>query len=109
MSDTTDFQTPLGNLTVDGNYPAASPWYGHQGGRVVFAVQGDFGGGTAALQFSLDDGTTWSSTGSTTSLTADGGAGAELPPCKVRVNLSSSTSPNLDVVIAHTGGDRMSG
>lgn len=105
----TDFQTAATNITANGNVPSATPWYGHPGGRVVYAVQGTFGSGTTVLQFSLDEGATWSSAGAATSLTSDGGAGAELPPCLIRVNLSGATSPDLDIVIAHTGGDRMSG
>lgn len=105
----TDFQTASTNITDNGNVPSASPWYGHPGGRVMFAAQGTFGSGTAALQFSLDEGTTWTSIGGDASITASGAGGAELPPCLVRVNLSGATSPDLDIVIAHTGGDRMSG
>lgn len=104
-----DFHELVTNLTADGNVPSASPWYDHGGGRVTYAAQGTFGSGTVALQFSLDDGSTWSSVGSAANLTAAGVAGAEIPPCLIRVNLSGSTSPNLNVVIGHTGGDFMTG
>jgi hypothetical protein len=103
-----DFQLGPINITSDGSVPA-SGGYVHEGGRVSYAAQGDFGGGSTTLNFSLDGGTTWSSVGSNAALSASGGGGAELPPCLVRVTLASSTSPDLDISIAHTGGDRMSG
>lgn len=109
MSSTLHFSYPVTTLAADGNVPSASPWYGHQGGRVMYAAQGDFGGGTTTLQFSLDGGSTWTSIGGATTLTGSGAAGAELPPCHVRVNLASSSSPDLDIKLGHTGGDRMTG
>jgi hypothetical protein len=70
------------------------------GGRGSFVAYGTFGGGTAALQWSPDDGTTWINVdqgGSTyVTLTANSEGGFELPQCQVRVNLTGATSPTIN-------------
>lgn len=63
-------------------------------GRV--AAEGNFGSGTAALQWFLVD--TWQQVSTDASWTADSGA---VPfdvggPAQLRINLSGSTSPDLD-------------
>ena len=71
-------------------------------------AQGTFDSGTLSLQFSLDDGTTWSTVtttgGVTGELTNDGefnyGAGIADPGHKLyRINLAGATSPSIDVLI----------
>ncbi|MDR2463658.1 MAG: hypothetical protein LBD30_07765 [Verrucomicrobiales bacterium] len=44
-----------------------------EGGVGVFEADGDFGGGTVALQRSLDGGASWTAVGEHTTLTAAGG------------------------------------
>lgn len=76
-------------------------------GRGVFAAYGTFDGGTAELQVSYDDGTTW--IGATSdlaignnaiSLTSNGAIGFFVPTgADVRVNLSNATSPDLEVEV----------
>jgi hypothetical protein len=101
-------------LDADGN----SDVHTHEGGRVTVSLQGDFGGGTATLQASVD-GTNYGTatdiiTGNTVVVAAGTtnaayAGGIEIGPCLLRVNLASSTDPDLFVQIAHTGGDRVTG
>lgn len=100
-------------LTADGNAPDDNG-VEHHGGPLCLAVQGNFGSGTTVLQASLDGGTTWGTatdmiTGDT--LTEAVGttnvvyAGVlNLPRCKVRVNLSGATSPDLDIRATRENG-----
>lgn len=69
------------------------------GGRGVFAAYGTFDSGTAKLQWSPDDGTTWldvDRSGETyVTFTADGAGNFELPACMIRAVLSGSTTAAL--------------
>jgi hypothetical protein len=74
------------------------------GGEGQVAAQGTFGGGTIALEFSLDDGTTWTTLEDepAATLTADGSFGfksmrTDAASYRLRVTLSSATSPNINV------------
>jgi len=81
-------------LNSDGN---SSAW-DHLGGDAGVAVQGDFGSGTVKLQLSMDGGTTYVDVDSTTAQgTAAFTCGLKFPPCKLRVNISGSSSPDVDV------------
>lgn len=77
------------DITADGNTASAN----YAGGKGYFTLQGTEGGGTYTLQFSADAGTTYSAVGTSSTLTASGGAVIDLPPCKVRVNTAGSTTP----------------
>jgi hypothetical protein len=83
------------NITDNG---ATAP-FKWSSGRGTFTAWGDFGGGTATLQMSPDNGTTWINVdhpGDTyCTFTANGEGGFELTPCFLRVNLTGATSPNL--------------
>lgn len=76
---------------------AAFDW---PGGRGVFSAFGTFGGGTVALQWSPDGGTTWLAvdrgTDTFTTLTAAGAGGFELPACQIRAALTGATAPVLN-------------
>jgi hypothetical protein len=86
---------------------AASASLDWGGGRGIFSAWGTFGGGTCALQWSPDDGTTWINadpSGSTfVTFTANGVGGFELPPGKIRANLTSASSASLSAAV---GGAR---
>ena len=78
-------------LDADGS-PAAET----RRGRYLFNAGGNFGGGTAKIEMSIDGGTTWNTFGSTFTTTtavevpvADGG--------QARITLTSSTAPSLKV------------
>lgn len=86
------------NFTADGN-SSAIEWAGGQG---HFAVFGTFSSGTAKLQYSLigDEEAGYKDVDTTDlSFTADGHGNFTLPPCHLRVNLSSATTPDLDVFL----------
>lgn len=91
---------PSHTFDADGNSDAVQ-WNGGPGSMLA---QGTFGGGTLTLKYSLDDGSTWTSFGSETTITSAGG-GRFFPPggCLVRVELSGSTSPDLDVNFGGVG------
>lgn len=82
-------------LTANGTTPPA-PWYGGAG---TFSASGTFGGGTAKLQMSPNNGVTWidvDRSGDTyVTFTANGEGGFELAPCLLRVSLTGATSPSL--------------
>lgn len=81
------------NLDADGQ----TATYQYEGGDGSYTAFGTFGSGTATLQYSID-GTTFIDVSSDAALTANGGVAiTNLPPCSVRVNLSGSTSPDLNV------------
>lgn len=83
------------NLTANG-FTDPAFW---AGGRGSFAAFGTFGGGTAKLQMSPDNGTTWldvdRSGDSYVTLNANGNGDFELPPCLLRVSLAGATAPSL--------------
>jgi hypothetical protein len=60
------------------------------GGKGVFSAQATWGGGTVALQFQIADDSTWI-TPTDGSLTADGAFIFELPPCLIRVAITTAT------------------
>lgn len=82
-------------LTANGT-TAPTFW---SGGRGTFSAWGTFGGGTAKLQQSPDNGTTWidvdraGETYVTFSVNSEGGF--ELSPCLIRVSLAGATSPSV--------------
>lgn len=82
-------------LSADGNTTAVY----FSGGKGTFTVFGTFGSGTAKLQRSVDDGTTWIDVTSA-SLTADGQINFEFSACKLRTNLAGATGPSLTIEIA---------
>ena len=68
------------------------------------AAQGDFGGGTLSLKFSLDNGTTWTllEDDPVSQLTAPGSFGfssmkAGDPTYQLQLELTGASSPNLNV------------
>ncbi|WP_316195948.1 MULTISPECIES: hypothetical protein [unclassified Bradyrhizobium] len=73
---------------------APIPW---SGGRGTAAAWGTFGGGTAALQMSPDNGTTWINVDKAAetfvSFTANGSGGFELGLCLLRFSLTGATTP----------------
>lgn len=88
------------NLTADGNTTDSVK----TDGSFVFYAYGTFGGGTAAVQISFDGGNNFISfldqSGNPVSLTSNGYYAANMPtPALYRINLSGSTSPDLDVRI----------
>jgi hypothetical protein len=69
----------------------------------MFVGYGTWGGGTAALEYTPDDGTTWIAEGTDSELSANGDFvmdAANVPPgLTYRVTLSGSTTPTLTVKI----------
>lgn len=85
------------SLTEDGQTSELN-WLGGLGTVAVF---GTFGSGTAKLQASFDQGSTWVDVGLDTQFTADGIGNFDLPGgVLLRVDLSGSSSPSLTVNIA---------
>lgn len=94
------------NLTADGNYEVTWP-----GGNGQVSGQGTFGGGTLSLEFSLDDGTTWTllkkvetATDPDPTLTENGSfvfwsAPTSAPGYRLRLTLAGATTPNINVYI----------
>ncbi|WFU69449.1 hypothetical protein [Bradyrhizobium sp. CB2312] len=82
-------------LTANGTTPPIF-W---AGGRGSFAAWGTFGGGTAKLQQSPNNGVVWidvdRSGDNYVTFTASGEGNFELPPCLIRVSLDGATSPLL--------------
>lgn len=90
------------NLTADGNTAAVQV-----AGRVHLHLSNDFGGGTAKLQMLLPDGVEWDDVVGGSFTAADDYV-FDFPPTahnSVRVNLASSTSPDLDIVISSEADD----
>ena len=93
-----------GTLSADGNFPSTG---GVQtGGRVVLHLSNDFGTGTAKLQMQLPDGE-WDDVvnGSFTAATDTVFDFPERSNNVVRVNLASSSSPDLDILIQSEADD----
>ena len=72
----------LSNASATGS---AAQWGGGYG---VFTVAGTFGGATITLQFLGPDGTTWTTMGTETTLTAAGGGMFAYPPGQIRAAVS---------------------
>jgi hypothetical protein len=77
-------------------------------GEGQLAAQGSFGGGTLALEYSLDDGSTWTllEDDPASSLTADGSfafrsMGTDSSSYRLRVSLTGATSPDLNVRVGN--------
>jgi len=102
------------NLDADGRtglITVVSPRSGGDSTRMSIFVQGTFGGGTAALEVSADDGTTWipvvDDTGAAITFTANAQrnlclvcvAENEGPPIKISIDLTGSTSPDLNFIV----------
>lgn len=68
---------------------SASDWAGGDG---MFTCKATWGGGTVKLQYQLPDDSTWADVGANTTLTADGGGGFTLGPCKIRANVATATA-----------------
>lgn len=76
---------------------------------ITISAQGDFGGGSLALQMTLDGGTTWSNIpdpNSLNPLSADGEFNYRAAPYptgggnkKYRLNLSGSTTPDVTYMV----------
>ena len=91
-------------LTADGQ-SSTLDWFPGEGTLTAQdTAAGTFG--TLTLQFSLDGGTTWDSVGSDTTLTASGGGLFQLGTCKLRLDLSGSTSANILVTVERTESPR---
>lgn len=82
-------------FTGDGNSSVVT-W---RGGVGEFQAQGDFGTGTAKLQWRMDSNEDWVDV-SGASLTSDGRSSFDIGPSELRVNLSGSSSPDLKIRIA---------
>lgn len=93
-------------LTANGSTQGIKLYNGRGDGNLtnLISVFGTFGGGTAALEYSPDQGSTWiavtDSAGAVT-FTANGGKNIIIPsdaqePVQVRITLSGATSPNLN-------------
>lgn len=81
-------------MSADGN---SSSW-DHAGGLAGVAVQGTFSSGTAKLQASIDGGTTYIDVDTTNAQGTSAFLFAfNFPACLLRVNLSGSSSPDIDV------------
>lgn len=83
-----------GTFTADGS----SPEHIFPGGDGTVQADGDFGGGTLTLEVSSDEGTTYTSGGTTVQLTAEGLFNFTLPSdgLRVRLTLSGATAPDID-------------
>lgn len=82
-------------FSEDGDSDAIQ-WQGGEGTMTAIFTSGT---GTATLRFSYD-GSTYADVGENTTLTESGGGIFELHPCKLKVTLSSSSSPVLTVKVA---------
>ncbi len=94
------------NITADGGYEVTWP-----GGNGQVSAQGTFGGGTLSLEFSLDDGTTWTllkkvetATDPDPTLTENGSfvfwsLPTSAPGYRLRLTLAGATTPNINVYI----------
>lgn len=88
-------------LSADGQ-SAVIKW---SGGVGSFFTQGNFGSGTAQLQYSVDGKSTWTNVpGSDVTHTAASIGGFQLGPCHLRVDLSGATSPSLNVRVNSAKG-----
>ena len=90
-------------FTADGS--EALEW---RGGEGQVAAQGTFGGGTLSLQFSLDNGSTWTNLEDdpASTIAANGSFAfrsmkTDPESYKLRLNLSGATSPNLKVRVGN--------
>ena len=82
-----------GSLSGDGSSAA----YKTQRGKVVFAADGSFGGGSMNAEVTTDGGTTWITVGAVTS---DGSVQVDFPyPVEVRFTMAGSTTPSVNYVI----------
>lgn len=94
MSQVRNMISLLDGQNADGN----SEVFDWPGGVGIVVGAGTFDSGTLSVQFSPNNGTTWVASEAT--LTANGRSRFELPPCKIRLNLTGSTSPDLNAWIA---------
>jgi len=77
--------------------PGAQRVMDWNGGRGLFAASATFGGGNVALEFLGPDGVTWlpapkANDFAAVSLTTAGGILFELPPGKIRANITTATA-----------------
>lgn len=82
----------IGNLAADGQTPSFSAGDGNE---VVIVIEGDFGGGTASIQIQGTSGN-WVTLADGTG-TSDFAKRVFSANSDLRVDLSSSTSPDLNV------------
>lgn len=86
-----------GVLSANGNSTAVK----HPGGELFCGFAGTFGGGSASIQVSFDEGTTWISLGAdATKTSAAVFSATSLPDCYVRVSLTGATSPTLSYFLS---------
>ena len=89
------------NITEDGRYLTKNIG----GGYAFVNVVGDLGGGAVSVDISKDDGTTWNPLcrdldGTALSITDDFNALlGPLPGCKVSVNLTGATDPDVQITL----------
>lgn len=84
------------NVTADGN-SAEFNWSGSIRKAIGhFRAEGSFGGGTLKLQFKAVDSDTFVDVGDDVSFTADGNGSFRLPSGTLRVNMASSTTPDVN-------------
>lgn len=80
------------------NIAATTAAFPLAGGAYWFEVAATFGGGTVKLQKLGPDDVTWFDVGTTTTLTAAGGASVALPQGSYRVNIATATAVYASVV-----------
>lgn len=96
--------TYYGQLVVEGlSADGASDSWGHRGGIATLWIGGTFGGGTVTVQ-SSPNGTTWFNVPASTSdlstaisATSDAMLNVDVGQSLLRVSISGSTSPDVDV------------
>lgn len=81
-------------ITADGNFPSIREHVDFEGGKASWFISGTFGSGTAKLQTMSPDGITWHDIPSM-SATANAMLNFEAPAGRLRINLASSTDPEL--------------
>lgn len=67
----------------------------HTGGEFFAAISGTWGGGTATLEISYDQGVTFVTLGTDAVKTADATFRVQAPDCQLRFTLTGATSPSL--------------
>ena len=89
----------LTDFDTNGDGPSRN-WFG---GRAVVSAWGTWGGATAKLRWSPDEGVTWmdaDKSGDTYVTFTDNGSGeVVLPPCKIRFTVSGGTGASISAKI----------
>jgi len=71
------------------------------GGSGTLSAVGTWNGSTMTTEVSFDGGTTWTAIGAATTLTADGHANFELPPCQLRAVFSVAAPTSVVVRVGN--------